>query len=740
MAAGRHREAAAALVDGGRFAEAADIYERVWAFAEAADAARRGGDLPRALRCTLEARDDDSAADLTAALRATPDGTTAALAAYTAARRWSAAADLALALGEPARDRAIDLLSRAHRDLEAAALLEEAGRDRDAGLLLERVLGVADGEDAAAAHLALGRILARRGAMADAARHLQDATRSPTLAGTARRQLVMVLATMDLRDAARDVLTRTRADEPELTADLDAFLRDARAREPVAPVRERELLAGRYRIERPLGAGAAGRVVLAYDEVAGRQVAVKIIHAAGAHGGAAHERFRREAQITSALKHPSLVETYDVAFEQGILVMEYLPGGSLAQRLAGGELLTEAAVRRLGLELAAALEAAHARGVVHRDLKPANVFFDGRGTAKLGDFGVAHIVDLGQTQTGGLIGTLAYMSPEQITGAPISVAADVYGLGVTLFEALAGRLPLLGPDFVAQHLGELPPPVATVRADLAPGWTPLLAAMLQKAPSDRPTLAAVRRDLEAIAVGRAVVGTPAVGAPVAGPVDDAPEAPEDSRGERGGERYTFETAIGRTPHSRLTRAVDRVLDRSVIIERFEPGPVADARLAFVRAAAAASSPFVQRALAMDRDEVTAVFEAPAGAPWSDAAVPTRPRERLRLLKRLARGLTALHAGGVTHGAVSATAIVVDDGAIPTLLIAGLPPPHADAAPAADVAAVIALVAADLGAPTWSALVQALAPGASLDVALGDGAALYAALDELELAHLRARAS
>ena len=116
----------------------------------------------------------------------------------------------------------------------------------------------------------------------------------------------------------------------------------------------------------------------------------------------------------------------------------------------------------MALDIIGGLEAAHHRGVVHRDVKPANIFFDARGTAKLGDFGVAHLVDLGQTQTGGLIGTLAYMSPEQITGAPISIAADLYALGVTLFEALTGRLPFLGPDFVAQHLGEAPPPASAV--------------------------------------------------------------------------------------------------------------------------------------------------------------------------------------------------------------------------------------------------------------------------------------
>src|SRR5690606_3358529 len=145
-----------------------------------------------------------------------------------------------------------------------------------------------------------------------------------------------------------------------------------------------------------------------------------------------------------------------------------------------------AQVRRLALELLAGLGLAHERGVIHRDVKPANVFLDARGSAKLGDFGVAHLLDLGQTQTGGLIGTLAYMSPEQVTGAPLPVAADPYAVGVTLFEARAGRPPFLGPDFVAQHLGEAPPDIADLVPEAA-GWSPILGRLLGKDPDARPT-------------------------------------------------------------------------------------------------------------------------------------------------------------------------------------------------------------------------------------------------------------
>ncbi|MEZ4368735.1 MAG: protein kinase [Kofleriaceae bacterium] len=460
-----------------------------------------------------------------------------------------------------------------------------------------------------------------------------------------------------------------------------------------------------------------------------------LLHGGGARGGPAFERFGREARVAAALRHPSLVEIYDVALEHGVLVMEYLPGGSLAQRLGVGERFTEAAVRRLGLELLAGLEVAHHRGVVHRDVKPANVFFDARGTGKLGDFGVAHLVDLGQTQTGGLIGTLAYMSPEQITGAPITVAADLYALGVTLFEALTGRLPFLGPDYVAQHLGEVAPLPSTIRPELGPGWDGLLEALLRKAPGERPALTAARAALEGLAASGPAVMLPR---PRARPSSVGPVATPTEEPAAEVARYQHETALGRTEVSRLARAVDRVLDRSVVIERFDDSEPGRAALARVRTMAAASSPFVQRALAWDHAERTAVFEAPAGAPWADAVIDPSPAPLGRLLKRLARALGALHELGVAHAALTPTTIVVDDGHIPTLLAAGLGAPT-PATPADDVAAIVALVTARLGlAPTWPALAAALAPGIDAPFSPGaDGAALYAALDRLEVARLRA---
>ena len=740
LAAGRHDDAARAALEGGLHARAADLYEKLWDFRGALEASRAGADLPRALRYALELGDTVATAELLATMTTTDDGARAALEVLTRMRRHAEAAPLAEKLGDT--NRAIELYTRARKDLDAARLLEAAGRDRDAGKQLEKALDFAADAERAPIQLALGRILARRGAYPEAARLLQEARKTPALRADAQRHLIATLAAMGLRDGARDALLELRATDDTVSADLDAYLRAWRDEGTERKAtRDRELVAGRYRLDRLLGAGASGRVFLANDEVAGRQVAIKMFFAAGARGGAAYERFVREARLASTLRHPSLVEVYDVSVERGFLVMEFLPGGSLAQRFAAGERLSPAQARRMALDVIGGLEAAHHRGVVHRDVKPANIFFDARGTAKLGDFGVAHLVDLGQTQTGGLIGTLAYMSPEQITGAPISIAADLYALGVTLFEAVTGRLPFLGPDFVAQHLGEIPPAASTVGVEVTPAWDPILANLLVKNPRDRtPTLADLRRELEALDVGgRAAITTPRARR------DSRPHSIAQLAEE--GEvkpRYQFETPLGATPLSQLARAVDTVLDRSVVIERFDPSEEATRALERARLLGRVQSPFVQRALSLDRATRVAVFEAPSGASFADAPPQLPPTETLRLLKRLARGAAAIHELGGCHGAIAARTIVLDDGAVPTMLAAGLGVVP-EAQPLDDVAAIIAIVASIVGCePTFAAVARSVTEVVGTTIPAYptpvDGETLYAAADAVDIAVLAALGS
>ncbi len=730
-------------MDRGDHDRAIAIFEKLWDFRGAHEAAKAAGDLPRALRYAIDLGDELALRSTLDTLTATEEGSRAALDVLGRLRRHADAARIAEALGDV--PRAIDHYSRAHDEISAARLLEAAGRDREAGRMLERALDLAAETERAPLQLALGRILARRGAYPEATRLLQDACRATTLQPAlqleARRHLIAVLAAMGLRDGARDALMALRATAPEMPADLDTYLRQWRdeTAERKSGGRDREIVAGRYRIERLLGAGASGRVFLATDEIAGKSVAIKMFFAAGARGGTAYERFVREARLASTLRHPSLVEVYDVSVERGYLVMEYLPGGSLQQRLAGGEVLPPAQIRRMALDLVGGLEAAHHRGVVHRDVKPANIFFDARGTAKLGDFGVAHLVDLGQTQTGGLIGTLAYMSPEQITGAAISIAADLYSVGVTLFEVVTGRLPFLGPDFVAQHLGEPAPLPSTVAERIAPGWDAILSALLVKNPSERTaTLADLRRDLEHIDLGARTVSLrprrdsrPHSIAALAEDTDAKP-------------RYAFEVSVGSTAIAQLARAVDTILDRSVVIERFDSSEEATRALERARLLGRAQSPFVQRALALDRQARLVVYEAPAGPSIADASPALPATETVRMLKRLARAAAAIHELGGSHGAIAPATVVLDDGAVPTLLAAGLPA-VVDATPADDVRAIVMLIAGMIGCPpTFEAVAQALASEVGATVPAyatpTDGESLYTAADAIDVAVLAALGS
>ncbi|HEY4179325.1 MAG TPA: protein kinase [Kofleriaceae bacterium] len=731
--------AARAASAAGDHGKAADLYEKLWDFASALAEAKLAGDQPRALRYALEVNDAAQIEALMAVLTGTDDGAKQALDVLVRMRRHADAAPLAEKLGDVAK--AIDLYTRAHKDLDAARLLEVSGRDRDAGKLLERALDLAAPTEKAPIQLALGRILARRGAYPEAARLLQDARRAPSLRADAQRHLIATLAAMGLRDGARDALLELRATDPSVSADLDVYLRSWRDETTERKAsRDREMIAGRYRMERLLGAGASGRVFLATDEVTNRAVAVKMFFAAGARGGAAYERFVREARLASTLRHPSLVEVYDVSVEKGFLVMEFLPGGSLAQRLAAGERFAPVQLRRMALDVIGGLEAAHHRGVVHRDVKPANVFFDARGTAKLGDFGVAHLVDLGQTQTGGLIGTLAYMSPEQITGAPITIAADLYALGITLFEAVTGRLPFLGPDFVAQHLGEDAPLASSTNAEVAPGWDPILAGLLVKNPRERTgTLAELRSQLEALDLGAR---------PMFGPRPRRDSRPHSivKLAEEGEvkPRYQFETPLGSTPISQLSRGVDTVLDRSIVIERFNDSDDATKALERMRLLGRVQSPFVQRALSLDRAARQAVFEAPSGASLQDALPHLPPPETVRLLKRLARAAAAIHELGGSHGAIGLRTVVLDDGASPTVMAAGLGV-AADSQPLDDVTAIITLIAGIVGAQATFAdvarsvtdSVGAKLPEYPVPV---DGETLYAAADAVDIAVLAALGS
>jgi hypothetical protein len=259
---------------------------------------------------------------------------------------------------------------------------------------------------------------------------------------------------------------------------------------------------GRYRLEQRLGAGGFGVVWHAWDEKLEREVAVKAIPRERGGG----ERVEREALAAARLNHPAIVGIYELAADEHdvYLVSELVRGRTFAELLRAGA-ISDRDVARIGADLSEALAHAHARGVIHRDVKPQNVMVvaepaAGVGFAKLTDFGVAHLVS-GEllTRTGDVVGTLAYMAPEQAEGARVTPACDVYSLALTLYEAWTGKNPVRagGPAATARRLGRPLPSLASMRRDLPLELCDAIDDALDIDPGRRPTPDELRADLRA---------------------------------------------------------------------------------------------------------------------------------------------------------------------------------------------------------------------------------------------------
>jgi serine/threonine-protein kinase len=266
----------------------------------------------------------------------------------------------------------------------------------------------------------------------------------------------------------------------------------------------------RYELFEELGAGTSAVVYRAMDRQLGREVAVKHLHRN--HGADATRRLEREAKVAAAFRHPNAVEVYEVGMldDRPFMAMELVRGGTLAQHLQrlGAPAGTGAAIA-IGTALADVLAAAHAAGLVHRDVKPSNVFVEGElgapSRVRLVDFGLAFLLEpstetLGRlTQEGFVLGTPAYMAPEQSDGRPIGPTADVYALGCVLYELVSGRTPFLGdiPRMLTGHL--YLPPIPLEELDLVDELPPALGAqilrMLVKPPDERPSATEVLEQL-----------------------------------------------------------------------------------------------------------------------------------------------------------------------------------------------------------------------------------------------------
>jgi len=310
------------------------------------------------------------------------------------------------------------------------------------------------------------------------------------------------------------------------------------------------LVDGRYLVQHRIGSGGMADVYCAEDQQLGRRIALKVLHARFAEDPDFVERFRREASAAAGLSHPNIVQVYDRGEWDGTyyIAMEFLEGRSLKQLVRDEGPLDPARAVDITIGVLKAARSAHRRGVVHRDIKPHNVIVDGEDRPRVTDFGIARAGASDMTETGSILGTAQYLSPEQAQGHAVDERSDLYAIGVLLYELLTGRVPFEAESAVTialRHVSEPPMPPSAIRPDVPPALEAVVLRALAKDPAERFQSAdEFLRELEklrgvaAIPVepGGPPAGTHATGGyPLAYP--DEPLPPDDP--DRGGRRWLW---------------------------------------------------------------------------------------------------------------------------------------------------------------------------------------------------------
>src|SRR6201992_2006839 len=286
------------------------------------------------------------------------------------------------------------------------------------------------------------------------------------------------------------------------------------------------IIDGRYRVLSRVGAGGMADVYLAQDEQLGRQVALKLLHRRFAEDPGFVERFRREAQAAASLQHPNVVSVFDRGSFEGTyyIAMEYLQGRSLKALIREEAPLDPLRAIDITIQILKAARSAPRRGVIHRDLKPHNVIIDDNDHAKVTDFGIARAGASDMTETGSIMGTAQYLSPEQAQGPAVRAPSDLFAIGGVLFELLPGHVPFDAESAVTialKHVSEPPPAPSAFDPSVPPELEQTVLWVLNKNPSDRPAdadqlITVLEHCREAIIAGAAGQNTASMAALAAG--------------------------------------------------------------------------------------------------------------------------------------------------------------------------------------------------------------------------------
>ena len=265
---------------------------------------------------------------------------------------------------------------------------------------------------------------------------------------------------------------------------------------------------GRYEVEKELAQGGMGIIFLAKDPYIQRQVVIKVLMYSRTLDEINRDFFQQEAELIAALEHPCIVPIYDFGWhgKQPYIVMRYMAGGSLADRLQKNEEIKQTEIAHVFKRIAGALDAAHARKIIHRDVKPSNFLYDSTGEIFLSDFGIAKSAAFIDEDGTWLVGTPAYMSPEQVLGNEVDGRADIYALGIVLYRLLSGQLPFSNDSVTAlinAHVDMPIPDIRAVKNNIPSVWQEVVGKAMAKDPNDRyATAGDFARDVAEVVSGK----------------------------------------------------------------------------------------------------------------------------------------------------------------------------------------------------------------------------------------------